>query len=150
MTKDKHIKVLFHLDRDEDGYPPFSIEGLWCKKTSKDTYIVDNVPFYTYEISLGDEICIIEEDSEYHFQSVVKPSGNSTLRVHFNDERIQEIRDKLFEMGCKVEISNISSFISVNVPENVSLKGVEEFLTNIQEECDGLAYEHGMVRHDIS
>lgn len=24
MTKDKHIKVLFHLDRDEDGYPPFS------------------------------------------------------------------------------------------------------------------------------
>lgn len=53
MKKDKHIKVLFHLEQDEDGYPPFSIEGLWCKKASNDTYIVDNVPFYTYGISLG-------------------------------------------------------------------------------------------------
>ena len=34
----------------------FSIEGLWCKKASNDTYIVDNVPFYIYGISLGDEI----------------------------------------------------------------------------------------------
>ena len=38
MKKDKHIKVLFHLEQDEDGYPPFSIEGLWCKKASNDTY----------------------------------------------------------------------------------------------------------------
>lgn len=39
MKKDKHIKVLFHLEQDEDGYPPFSIEGLWCKKASNDTYM---------------------------------------------------------------------------------------------------------------
>lgn len=39
MKKDKHIKVLFHLEQDEDGYPPFSIEGLWCKKASNDTYL---------------------------------------------------------------------------------------------------------------
>ena len=42
MKKDKHIKVLFHLEQDEDGYPPFSIEGLWCKKASNDTY---NIPY---------------------------------------------------------------------------------------------------------
>ena len=102
-------------DRDEDGYPPFSIEGLWCKKASNDTYIVDNVPFYTYGISLGDEICVTEEDGEYHFQSIVNPSGNSTLRVHFNDKRMQMVRDKLLDMGCKVEISNLPSFVSINV-----------------------------------
>lgn len=45
IKKGKHIKVLFHLEQDEDGYPPFSIEGLWCKKTGNGTYIVDNVPF---------------------------------------------------------------------------------------------------------
>lgn len=121
MKKDKHIKVLFHLEQDEDGYPPFSIEGLWCKKASNDTYIVDNVPFYTYGISLGDEICVTEEDGEYHFQSIVNPSGNSTLRVHFNDKRMQMVRDKLLDMGCKVEISNLSSFVSINVPQEVSL-----------------------------
>lgn len=117
MKKDKHIKVLFHLEQDEDGYPPFSIEGLWCKKASNDTYIVDNVPFYTYGISLGDEICVTEEDGEYHFQSIVNPSGNSTLRVHFNDKRMQMVRDKLLDMGCKVEISNLPSFVSINVPQ---------------------------------
>ena len=140
MKKDKHIKVLFHLEQDEDGYPPFSIEGLWCKKASNDTYIVDNVPFYTYGISLGDEICVTEEDGEYHFQSIVNPSGNSTLRVHFNDKRMQMVRDKLLDMGCKVEISNLSSFVSINVPQEVSLKVVEDVLTNMQKECDSLAY----------
>lgn len=150
MKKDKHIKVLFHLEQDEDGYPPFSIEGLWCKKASNDTYIVDNVPFYTYGISLGDEICVTEEDGEYHFQSIVNPSGNSTLRVHFNDKRMQMVRDKLLDMGCKVEISNLPSFISINVPQEVSLKVVEDVLTNMQKECDSLAYEHGVVRQNIS
>ena len=29
MKKGKHIKVLFHLEQDEDGYPPFSIEQLF-------------------------------------------------------------------------------------------------------------------------
>lgn len=150
MKKNKHIKVLFHLEQDEDGYPPFSIEGLWCKKTVNNTYIVDNVPFYADGISLGDEIYVSEEDGEYHFQSIVKPSGNSTLRVHFNDKRMQEVRDILLGMGCKVEISNLPSFISVNVPPEISLKGVEDFLINMQKECDSLAYEHGVVRQNIS
>lgn len=127
-----------------------SILRLWCKKASNDTYIVDNVPFYTYGISLGDEICVTEEDGEYHFQSIVNPSGNSTLRVHFNDKRMQMVRDKLLDMGCKVEISNLPSFVSINVPQEVSLKVVEDVLTNMQKECDSLAYEHGVVRQNIS
>lgn len=32
MKKDKHIKVLFHLEQDEDGYPPFSIEVCGAKR----------------------------------------------------------------------------------------------------------------------
>lgn len=147
IKKGKHIKVLFHLEQDEDGYPPFSIEGLWCKKTGNGTYIVDNVPFYTYGISLGDEICVTKENGEYHFQSIVNPSGNSTLRVHFNDKRIQIVKAKLLDMGCKVEISNLPSFISINVPSEVSLKGVEDVLSNMEKEYESLGYEHGVVRH---
>ncbi len=150
IKKGKHIKVLFLLEQDEDGYPPFSIEGLWCKKTGNGTYIVDNVPFYTYGISLGDEICVTKENGEYHFQSIVNPSGNSTLRVHFNDKRMQTVINKLFDMGCKVEISNLPSFISINVPQEVSLKEIEDVLTNMQKECERLAYEHGVVRQNIS
>lgn len=67
------------------------------------------------------------------FQSIVNPSGNSTLRVHFNDKRMQMVRDKLLDMGCKVEISNLSSFVSINVPQEVSLKVVEDVLTNMQK-----------------
>ena len=135
------------MEQDEDGYPPFSIEGLWCKKTGNGTYIVDNVPFYTYGISLGDEICVTKENGEYLFQSIVNPSGNSTLRVHFNDKRIQIVKAKLLDMGCKVEISNLPSFISINVPSEVSLKGVEDVLSNMEKEYESLGYEHGVVRH---
>lgn len=146
MKKDKHIKVLFHLEQDEDGYPPFSIEGLWCKKTGNDTYTVDNVPFYAYGISLADEIRVTKENGEYYFQSIAHPSENSTLRVHFNDKRIQIVKGRLLDMGCKIEISNLPSFISINVPPEVSLKGVEDALINMQKEYDGLGYEHGSVR----
>ncbi len=53
-------------------------------------------------------------------------------------------------MGCKVEISNLPSFISINVPQEVSLKEIEDVLTNMQKECERLAYEHGVVRQNIS
>lgn len=149
MKKDEHIKVLFHLEQDEDGYPPFSIEGLWCKKTENGTYIVDNVPFYAYGISLGDEICATKEDGEYHFQSIVNPSGNSTLRVHFNDERMPIVKSKFLDMGCELEVSNLPSFISINVPSGVSLKAVEDTLNNMENEYDELGYEHGSIRQKL-
>lgn len=63
---------------------------------------------------------------------------------------MQMVRDKLLDMGCKVEISNLPSFVSINVPQEVSLKVVEDVLTNMQKECDSLAYEHGVVRQNIS
>lgn len=78
---------------------------------------------------------------------IVNPSGNSTLRVHFNDKRIQIVKAKLLDMGCKVEISNLPSFISINVPSEVSLKGVEDVLSNMEKEYESLGYEHGVVRH---
>lgn len=53
-------------------------------------------------------------------------------------------------MGCKVEISNLPSFISINVPQEVSLKEIENVLTNMQKEYERLAYEHGVVRQNIS
>lgn len=46
---------------------------------------------------------------------------------------MQMVRDKLLDMGCKVEISNLSSFVSINVPQEVSLKVVEDVLTNMQK-----------------
>lgn len=146
MKKEGYIKVQFHLEQDEDGYPPCLVESLWCFKTLESTYIVDNIPFYIYDISLGDEILIKQEDDNFIFQSIYKRSQNSTLRLYFDDVRREMVKQKLIQIGCRIEGSNIPSLFAVNIPFNISLKKVENAIRALQEKYEGLEYEHGSIR----
>lgn len=146
MNKDDYIKVQFHLEQDEDGYPPCSEENLWCFKTPNGSFIVDNIPFYIYDISLGDEISIIQKDCDFIFQSIYKKSQNSTLRLYFDDIRREVVKQQLIQMGCRIEGSNIPSLFAVNVPFDVSLKEVENTIQVLKKEYEELEYEHGSIR----
>ena len=37
-----------------DGYPPVSMENIWAEVTEEGYLKVNNIPFYSKEISLGD------------------------------------------------------------------------------------------------
>jgi hypothetical protein len=79
-------------------------EQLWVKKISEFRFEICCIPFYVYDLALGDEVIT---DKNYMITEVVKPSGHYTFRVWFGNSQAQNIRDDLLEeitnAGCLYE-----------------------------------------------
>jgi hypothetical protein len=142
-------KVMVQLEQDEYGYPPFSFESLWVLPTERPReFVVDNIPFYAYDISLGDKILTHEKDGEHHFVKVLGKADNSTLRVYCPDAACGvTIQEKLAQAGCHSEKSNLESLFAVNVPAHVSLDSVIKIIEEHTATCKDLEYEDSSNRH---
>ena len=57
-------KVLFNLEVI-DGYPPVSMESIWAEVTEEGYFKINNIPFYSKEISLGDIVSVIQKEENY-------------------------------------------------------------------------------------
>jgi uncharacterized protein DUF4265 len=141
------VKVIFELEQDENGYPPAETEFLWCIPTERGTYIVDNLPFFVREISLGDEIAATRIGKTLQFSRVVHQSKNSTIRVLLkNTAMIQEIRDKLDALGCGTELMDKLSLLSVTMPSDAKITDTLSFL-DAEAEQGNIGIEESAVRY---
>ena len=76
------VKIHFQLEQDEDGYPPVAVESVWAQPAGQTgEYIVDNVPFFTRDATIGDTVRVREDDGNLWFERVVARSTNSLVRV---------------------------------------------------------------------
>jgi hypothetical protein len=136
MSGSHRVKVYFQLEPDEYGYPPTTSEFLWCVPTKRGSYVVDNIPFFAREISLGDEIAAEKVDNILQFSRVLHESENSTVRVLLKKPHISEaIRDKLHGFGCGTELMDELSLLAVTLPPD-SL--IAEALSFLDEEAEKL------------
>ena len=151
---DEHVKVLFELKKDADGYPPVEVEQLWAEPVGGNLYKIDNVPFFVKGISCED-IVAAEPDSrgELRYTSLIKPSSRNTLRVIvFRDspdlrpiaDRVSDLRTQLAEVGCSTELSNMQGLIAVDLDSGSISKVVS--LLQSGERANLWEYEEGAVR----
>src|SRR3954465_12191859 len=126
LSKDKaHERVLFRLEKDEDGYPPDDWESLWAFPVDDGLYTLGNVPFFARRISWGDIVSVERKGDELHFRELVRTSGHSVLRVIVYDQSdVDEVHEKLRRMNCDTEQSHLPSLLSVDVPPSVDLDEV--------------------------
>lgn len=122
------VKVIFPVARKDEiapeiFWPPVNSEGVWCKRLDSGICVVDNIPFFTDLVSYGDMVQITEDpNGQLRYSSVVKRSGNTTVRVIVDqdDEHIvedaKEVLQMLSQSDCDVEIGADGLF-SVNVPK---------------------------------
>ena len=104
-TSNSRVKIYFDLAPDENGYPPAKSEFLWSIPTQRGTYLIDNIPFFVRDISLGDEISAKKEGGQLHFAKLLKKSRNSTLRVLLKKPgRTGALRKQLAAFGCGSEL----------------------------------------------
>lgn len=61
---------------DDDGTP--AVEQLWARKLGENEYEICCIPFFVYEIALGD-VVMLTPDNEV--SEVVRKSGNAVFRV---------------------------------------------------------------------
>lgn len=140
-------KVFIELEVVDD-YPPVGIESVWAERKGENIYKIKNIPFYSKEVCLDDEVNTSKgSDGEAVFVDVISDEGNSTVRIIFfgDDEGLSGmVMTEISDMGCSWEGMG-KEFYSVNVPENVDFDDVAEYLER-KSEAGVLDYEYGMVR----
>jgi hypothetical protein len=141
------VKVRFHGTQGCDS------ETLWVLPVSDDVYQLENSPFFAYgvyfcrsapstnaimrsrKVSWKDLIKAKPGKDQFpEYVGCVKKSGNRTLRIIFQDFRSSEqpaqaILKQLTELGCSYEGMQ-PRLISINVPPEVELQRVTDFLKN--------------------
>lgn len=149
-TDERKRRIQIELSPDEDGYPPFKVEGLWAELVDEDVYIVDNIPFYAYGLSSGDAVRVVSKDGQdLWIDSVVRPSGNSVFRISVEDEEERAVvRSELLQLGCSSEIDAKMGIIAFEVPVTRSIAPVLTYLVE-GKDIGRFDFEEGVLRHDI-
>lgn len=144
---DERVKVHFELVPDEDDWPPSTVESVWAKPgAAKDEYVIENIPFFTPEATIGDTVQVREEDGNLWFEKVVKDSPNSLIRIIVKAPHMFEAyQDRLIAMGCQTEGFPGYKLIAVSIPADVDLVTVQNFLKT-QETAGLLGYEEPILK----
>lgn len=142
------VKVFFHLEQDEDGYPPVATESLWAKRVPEGGYQLDNVPFYAKGVSWNDIVeAQVDDEGALYFTKVIRPSGHSTIRVMiFNEAEVSPLRKELEKLGCDSERDYVPQLISVDIPPAVDIRNVWNLLEQGLN-SDKLEYEDACIQH---
>nr|BFD42622.1 hypothetical protein FFPRI1PSEUD_41210 [Pseudomonas sp. FFPRI_1] len=141
-------KIVFSLEQDADGYPPYSHESLWGIKEGDDTYIIDNTPNYLYGLSKGDLVKVRVENQELIGATIIKQGGHSTLRVFAGTPQAKTaIAGKLRQLGASCILTQGLSLFSVNIPPDCSFEAIDTYLAALAD-GDNIAYEDACLQHE--
>ncbi|MCI0358766.1 MAG: DUF4265 domain-containing protein [Planctomycetaceae bacterium] len=139
-------KVLFRLERDAEGFPPADVEGVWADEAGEGKFVLDNIPFFARQATLGDVVSVNRIGDELFYDSTEQPSGNSLVRVvMFGGRDPQELRSRLRAIGCSSELSHLPSLFAVNVPPSVDIGQVRALLDE-GSALDQWDYEEAILR----
>ena len=139
MDKENISKIFFKFF-DEDLDQTIT-EGVWAKKKGQ-YYKIDNIPFYAYLYSTDDIVEVKEDNGELIVERLIEPSGNSTVRILFEEEQeLDRIKVELSLLSCDSETSRRSKLLAVNIPKSVTYRNVINYLESI----DNLQYEEACL-----
>lgn len=129
MSIPEHVKINFSLVQDSDGYPLVAVESVWAIKAPSGLFVIDNIPFFARDATLGDVVSVREEDGHLWFSEVQVSSGNSLVRVAlFDKSRFDELSRQLEHFGCSSEGFRDGKLVAVNIPKTAALDAIQEYL----------------------
>jgi Domain of unknown function (DUF4265) len=79
---DKAVKIAFNIVDEDDG--SVVTETMWARREVDGTYLLDNSPFYAFNVSYMDRLSATDMDGVLVFTGVVERGGHSTYRVKMN------------------------------------------------------------------
>ena len=139
---------IFFVQKVSEG--EFETESLWGIKDG-DYFIIDSIPFIAKRVSLGDVVKVEydENDKAFYFDDFVAVSGNSTVRLYFDDMSLIEItRSELQRYGCESEVLPQRRIVAVNIPKDIAYKPIKEYLESGEKGVKWV-YEESCLAHDI-
>jgi hypothetical protein len=129
-------------DKNSEGQDIW--EQLWVKKHPDNIFEICCIPFYLYNVSLGDQVILHEE---YRTIQVVSPSGHYTFRVWFGDSCSPNVREiviqELTQYQCLFEWYS-ENLLAIDVPNSITAQLVADILAE-NEKAKYLVYETGRL-----
>jgi Domain of unknown function (DUF4265) len=124
---------------------PDRFEQLWTRQLSNNTFQVCCIPFFLYDVALGDVVETHPQGSRtYVLSRVVKPSGRYVFRVHFKNRALGgEVADELGRLGALLEWSS-PSLLAVDAADLAHAQRVANHLQDAERE-NRLMYETGKL-----
>jgi len=120
-------------------------EQLWARQVTENIFMLCCIPFFVYDLALGDEVeTIRREERRYVVQQVIKPSGHYTFRAWFYDSSVRrEVAGELSGLGCLMEWrSSYSNLLAVDAASDDQAQMVADLLSH-KEQLELLTYETG-------
>lgn len=145
------VHVIFPLQQDGSGYPPFATERVWAENLGENKYKIKNTPFYAKGVSADDIVSVIEKEGALFFDKLLTESGNSTVRIIFfkdksTEQEIQGLLKQLTDLGSDWEEDNTKLLYAINIPKNVDYQKIIGVLNN-SAYADKFEYEESVVAH---
>ncbi len=140
---DYKIKLVYH---DLEGN--LAVEGVWATKEGE-YYRMKNVPFFAPNLAYNDLICVEDDEGELFFDSLIEPSGHTTIQiVFFNLEFFKQVTEDLTKFNCDWEGSHLKGYISVDVPKFVNYSEVRKYLKRKSKE-NILDFKEACLAHKV-
>jgi hypothetical protein len=117
-----------------------TVENMHAKALPNGNFILENVPFHAYGISLGDEFSVTTDSERLVFGAVVRRSGHSTYRVKLprggTHEDFMRYWPDLEALGCGFEGSSADQrhLYAIDVPAGTDVAAVYDLLEQGEEQ----------------
>jgi hypothetical protein len=123
---------------------PRRFEQLFARQLSEDRFEVCCIPFFVFDIALGDVVGTSpRSDRQYVVEKVAEPSGRYVFRVWFGDsfQPRDEIAEELKALGSLLEWSSLN-LLAVDAVNQEHAQLVADLLAE-REKTGQLVYETG-------
>jgi len=133
------IKVLFQLERDEDGFPPVAVEMLNASPCGVDLFQIQNAPFFVTNVSYNDVVRAVPTEivGQFQFESVVERSEFTALSIIIFDAEMDTfLMDLLRGLGCVIEYGEFGVYrvLAVAVPSTTDYRSLSEQLMGLEHQ----------------
>lgn len=120
----------------EDG----RAEQIWSRQISEVRFEICCIPFFVYDLSLGD---VVETSEDYWVERVVEVSGRYVFRMWFGESTYppQLVVDELESRGALIEWSS-PQLVAVDAANQAHADEIAGFLS-AQQQSERLIFETG-------
>lgn len=142
-TMEHKVKIVYY-DLEEN----LAVENVWVDKEGE-FYRIKNVPAFAYNLAYNDLISVENDNGDLYFDSLIEPSGHSTVQIIiYNDDDVEGIKKRITDWKCSWEGTHIRGYIAVDVPREVEYGIIKQYLESLFKE-NRLDYKEACLAHQI-
>jgi hypothetical protein len=124
-TRDGRVRILVELKPVAPGWPPVDTEALWAVEVARNSYRIDNTPFFVPNLAVGDVVNATPVKRQLRMNERLTWGGQRTIRVRPKPDGLEGGLDAVFDLfapfGVQGEGDVLHGIAALCVPNDAEL-----------------------------